>query len=161
MTLDRVTGDRTVRPAGRRKIPAGPTVLVVEDNDLIAVLIRDTLQSYGYRVFLASDAREGILLARALRPHVILMDICLPQMSGLEATRIIKAEPPLKDIPVVAVTAHAMSGDQERILDGGCEAYLSKPFRMADLLRVVEEAVKHPRGRVGTSGKVRRLPRAS
>ena len=148
MTLDWPYAEGRGRPASRRGERRSPLVLVVEDHKLNSVLMRDTLQSYGYRVLIAHDAPEAIRLTWALRPDIILMDICLPGPSGLDATQAIKGNPALRHIPVVAVTAHAMSGDQERILEGGCEGYLSKPFRMADLLRVVRETLKsrrHPK----------------
>ena len=142
MTVDWPYAEGRGRPASHRGAGETPLVLVVEDHTLISVLMRDTLQSYGYRVLIANDAHEGIRLTWALRPDVILMDICLPGMSGLEATRVIKGNSSLRHIPIVAVTAHAMSGDEEKILEGGCEGYLSKPFRMADLERVVHEALE-------------------
>lgn len=161
MTVDWPYAEGRGRPASRRGAGATPLVLVVEDHTLISVLMRDTLQSYGYRVLIAQDAQAGIRLAWALRPDVILMDICLPGMSGLEATRIIKSNPTLRQIPIVAVTAHAMSGDQEKILEGGCEGYLSKPFRMAELAQVVEETLKKRPGPRLLPPAIEDLPQAS
>lgn len=153
--------DGRARPSNRRDDAASSLILVVEDHTLISVLMRDTLHSQGYRVLIAADAGEGLRLASALRPDIILMDICLPDMSGLEATRILKENPVLKQIPVVAVTAHAMAGDQERMLEGGCEAYLSKPFHIADLLRVVRDVLDNHRRSRTRSDDIENLSRAS
>ena len=161
MTLAWPYAEGLGRPASRRGEGATPLVLVVEDHALISVLMRDTLQSYGFRALTANDAREGIRLTWALRPDIILMDICLPVMSGLEATQVIKENPALRHIPIVAVTAQAMSGDQERILRGGCAAYLSKPFRVADLLEVVQKTLESCGGPGVLPATIEGLPQAS
>src|SRR6266851_5923904 len=101
------------------------TVLIVEDNELNMKLFNDLLEAHGYDTLQTKDGMEALKLARLHRPDLILMDIQLPEVSGLEVTKWIKEDDELKTIPVVAVTAFAMKGDEERIRQGGCEAYLS------------------------------------
>jgi two-component system, cell cycle response regulator DivK len=113
------------------------TVLIVEDNELNMKLFHDLLEAHGYGIVGTRDSVEVLDLARAHRPDLILMDIQLPKVSGLEVTKWIKADPELQGIPVVAVTAFAMQGDEERILKGGCEAYLSKPISIAKFMETV------------------------
>src|SRR3954466_14259478 len=110
------------------------TVLIVEDNELNMKLFRDLLEAHGYQTTGTSNGFEALDLVRKLRPDLILMDIQLPQVSGLEVTRWIKDDPELRAIPVVAVTAFAMKGDEERIREGGCEAYLSKPISVGKFI---------------------------
>lgn len=114
-------------------------VLVVEDNAANLRLVNDILKRAGYEVLTASEAQEGIDLAVAQRPDLILMDIQLPGMDGLAATGILKADERTADIPIVALTAHAMRGDEQRILDAGCDRYVSKPIRYKHFLEVVAE----------------------
>ena len=113
------------------------TVLIVEDNELNMKLFRDLLEAHGYQTSGTSNGFEALDLVRKMRPDLILMDIQLPQVSGLEVTRWIKDEPELRAIPVVAVTAFAMKGDEERIREGGCEAYISKPISVSHFLDTV------------------------
>jgi two-component system, cell cycle response regulator DivK len=113
------------------------TVLIVEDNELNLKLFHDLLESHGYDTMGTRSGIEALALARAHRPDLILMDIHLPDVSGLEVTRWIKGDPELCRIPVVAVTAFAMNGDEERIRQGGCEAYLSKPISIAKFMETV------------------------
>jgi two-component system cell cycle response regulator DivK len=113
------------------------TVLIVEDNELNMKLFHDLLESHGYDTMWTRSGIEALALARAHRPDLILMDIHLPDVSGLEVTRWIKGDPELRRIPVVAVTAFAMNGDEERIRQGGCEAYLSKPISIAKFMETV------------------------
>jgi two-component system cell cycle response regulator DivK len=113
------------------------TVLIVEDNELNMKLFHDLLEAHGYDIVGTCDGTGVLELARAHRPDLILMDIQLPKVSGLEVTRWIKNDPELRRIPVVAVTAFAMRGDEERILQGGCEAYLSKPISVAKFMETV------------------------
>ena len=101
------------------------TVLIVEDNELNMKLFHDLLDAHGYNILQTKDGMEALDIAREHHPDLILMDIQLPQVSGLEVTKWIKDDPELRAIPVVAVTAFAMKGDEERIREGGCEAYLS------------------------------------
>ena len=116
----------------------GKTVLIVEDNELNMKLFRDLLEAHGYETSGTSNGFEALDLVRKTRPDLILMDIQLPQVSGLDVTRWIKDDPELRGIPVVAVTAFAMKGDEEKIRDGGCEAYIAKPISVASFLRTVE-----------------------
>lgn len=113
------------------------TVLIVEDNELNMKLFNDLLEANGYRVIQTRNGVEAVALARQHRPNLILMDIQLPEVSGLEVTRWLKEDPELQSIPVVAITAFAMKGDEERIREGGCEAYLSKPISVAKFLETV------------------------
>jgi two-component system cell cycle response regulator DivK len=117
------------------------TVLIVEDNELNMKLFRDLLEAHGYNTAGTSNGFEALDLVRKLRPDLVLMDIQLPQVSGLEVTRWIKDDPELRMIPVVAVTAFAMKGDEERIREGGCEAYLSKPISVGKFIETVRRFI--------------------
>ena len=117
------------------------TVLIVEDNELNMKLFNDLLEAHGYVTLGTRNGVEAMDLARKHRPDLILMDIQLPEVSGLDVTRWLKADPELKAIPVIAVTAFAMKGDEERIREGGCEAYLSKPISVAKFLETVRQFV--------------------
>jgi two-component system cell cycle response regulator DivK len=117
------------------------TVLIVEDNELNMKLFRDLLEAHGYQTAGTSNGFEALVIVRKLRPDLILMDIQLPQVSGLEVTRWIKDDPELRSIPVVAVTAFAMKGDEERIREGGCEAYLSKPISVGKFIETVRRFI--------------------
>jgi two-component system cell cycle response regulator DivK len=114
------------------------TVLVVEDNELNMKLFHDLLEASGYDIVETRNGLEAIDLARTHRPDLILMDIQLPEVSGLEVTKWLKEDDDLRSIPVIAVTAFAMKGDEERIRQGGCEAYLSKPISVAKFLETVK-----------------------
>ena len=113
------------------------TVLIVEDNPLNLKLFKEVLELHGYVTVAATDGSSGLALAREYRPDVILMDIQLPNMSGFEVIRRLKLDPDLQSIPVVAVTAHAMVGDESTIRLTGCEEYLTKPVSIERLLEVV------------------------
>ncbi len=117
------------------------TVLVVEDNELNMKLFHDLLEAKGYNIVQTRNGLEAIDLAREHRPDLILMDIQLPEVSGLEVTKWIKEDDDLRSIPVIAVTAFAMKGDEERIRQGGCEAYLSKPISVAKFLETVKSYI--------------------
>lgn len=117
------------------------TVLIVEDNELNMKLFRDLLEAHGYQTLGTSNGFEALDLVRKHRPALILMDIQLPQVSGLDVTRWIKDDPDLRAIPVVAVTAFAMKGDEERIREGGCEAYLSKPISVGKFIETVRRFI--------------------
>ena len=117
---------------------AARKVLIVEDNDLNMKLFNDLLEAHGYTTFQTKDGREALSIARTHRPDLILMDIQLPEVSGLEITKRLKADEELRGIPVVAVTAFAMKGDEEKIRQGGCEGYIAKPISIAGFMRVVE-----------------------
>ncbi len=118
--------------------PLDKTVLVVEDNDGNMRLLHDVLEADGYNVLQAKDGMEGWRLAREHRPDLILMDIRLPGVSGLEVTKRLKADETLKSIPVIAVTAFAREGDEEKFLEGGCDAYIAKPISLPNFLQTVE-----------------------
>src|SRR6201992_1001543 len=113
------------------------TVLIVEDNELNMKLFHDLLEAHGYSTVGTRNGIEALDLARKHRPDLILMDIQLPEVSGLEVTKWLKDDAELKAIPVVAVTAFAMKGDEERIREGGCEAYLSKPISVGKFIETV------------------------
>ena len=113
-------------------------VLIVEDNDLNMKLFHDLLEAHGYDILQTKDGMEALQLARQHHPDLILMDIQLPEVSGLEVTKWIKEDDDLKAIPVIAVTAFAMKGDEEKIRNGGCEAYIAKPISVANFMRTVE-----------------------
>ena len=117
------------------------TILIVEDNELNMKLFNDLLQAHGYNTLQTRDGRDAVEIARENRPDLILMDIQLPEISGLEVTRMIKADDALRDIPVVAVTAFAMKGDEERIREGGCEGYIAKPISVTSFLETVAKFV--------------------
>lgn len=117
------------------------TVLIVEDNELNMKLFHDLLDAYGYEVLQTREGLKALEIARANRPDLILMDIQLPEVSGLEVTRWIKEDAELAEIPVVAVTAFAMKGDEERIREGGCEAYISKPITVQSFLDTVRRFI--------------------
>jgi two-component system cell cycle response regulator DivK len=118
------------------------TVLIVEDNELNMKLFHDLLQANGFDTIETRNGIEALDLARKHKPDLILMDIQLPEVSGLEVTKWIKEDDELRSIPVIAVTAFAMKGDEERIREGGCEAYLSKPISVAKFLETVRHFVK-------------------
>jgi len=113
------------------------TVLIVEDNELNMKLFHDLLEAHGYRTLQSRNGFDAMDIARANRPDLILMDIQLPEVSGLEVTKWLKEDDDLKSIPVIAVTAFAMKGDEERIRQGGCEAYISKPISVGKFLETV------------------------
>ena len=111
--------------------------MIVEDNELNMKLFNDLLRANGYGTLPMRNGHEALDALKEHRPDLIIMDIQLPEISGLEVTRIIKQDENLRDIPVIAVTAFAMKGDEERIREGGCEAYLSKPISVAKFLETV------------------------
>jgi two-component system, cell cycle response regulator DivK len=115
------------------------TVLIVEDNELNMKLFNDLVETRGCRILQTRSGVEAVDLARKYSPDLILMDIQLPEVSGLEVTKWLKDDPDLKAIPVVAVTAFAMKGDEERIRQGGCEAYLSKPISVGKFIETVRQ----------------------
>jgi two-component system, cell cycle response regulator DivK len=115
------------------------TVLIVEDNELNMKLFNDLLEAHGYATLKTSNGIEAIELARKHVPDLILMDIQLPEVSGLEVTKWLKDDEELRHIPVIAITAFAMKGDEERIREGGCEAYLSKPISVAKFIATVRK----------------------
>ncbi|MCZ6743774.1 MAG: response regulator [Alphaproteobacteria bacterium] len=116
-------------------------VLIVEDNELNLKLFRDLLEAHGYETLQTKDGMEVMQLARDHKPNLILMDIQLPEVSGLEVTKWIKQDEELKSIPVIAVTAFAMKGDEEKIREGGCEAYIAKPISVTSFIEVIERVL--------------------
>nr|WP_321456736.1 response regulator [uncultured Cohaesibacter sp.] len=112
-------------------------ILIVEDNELNMKLFLDLLEAYGYETVGTRSGLDALQLAKEHMPDLILMDIQLPEVSGLEVTKWLKEDDDLRTIPVVAVTAFAMKGDEERIRQGGCEAYLSKPISVAKFIETV------------------------
>lgn len=113
------------------------TILIVEDNELNMKLFHDLLDANGYETLQTRSGVDALELAREHVPDLILMDIQLPEVSGLEVTKWLKDDDDLRDIPVVAVTAFAMKGDEERIREGGCEAYISKPISVTHFLDTI------------------------
>ena len=114
------------------------TVLIVEDNELNMKLFHDLLEAQGYETLETREGLAALSLAREHKPDLILMDIQLPEISGLEVTKWLKEDDELSHIPVVAVTAFAMKGDEERIREGGCEAYISKPISVTHFLDTIK-----------------------
>lgn len=121
-----------------KDVPQQKTILIVEDNDLNMKLFHDLLEAHGYRILQTKDGMESLKLARQHRPDLILMDIQLPEVSGLEVTKWLKEDDELHTIPVIAVTAFAMKGDEERIRQGGCEAYISKPISVPRFIETIK-----------------------
>ena len=133
MTVAAMSQDHGIDPrAPQRK------VLIVEDNDLNMKLFNDLLEAHGYDTLQTKDGVEALRMARQHRPDLILMDIQLPEVSGLEVTKWLKEDDDLRAIPVIAVTAFAMKGDEEKIREGGCEAYIAKPISVATFLQTVQ-----------------------
>jgi len=132
MTLEVPKSNGITNPSMRKKI------LIVEDNDLNMKLFNDLLVAHGYGTLQTRDGFEALALARQHHPDLILMDIQLPEVSGLQVTQWIKKDDDLRMIPIIAVTAFAMKGDEEKIRDGGCEAYIAKPISVVSFLRTVE-----------------------
>ena len=118
------------------------TILVVEDNELNMKLFNDLLESHGYIVVQTRDGLAALELARQHKPDLILMDIQLPEVSGIEVTKWLKEDDVLKSIPVIAVTAFAMKGDEQKIREGGCEAYISKPISVMSFLQTIDKYLK-------------------
>ncbi len=115
------------------------TVLVVEDNELNMKLFHDLLEAHGIETVETRDGSEVLDLARKHKPDLILMDVQLPEVSGLEVTKWLKDDEELKTIPVIAVTAFAMKGDEQKIRDGGCEDYISKPISVTNFIEVIQK----------------------
>jgi two-component system cell cycle response regulator DivK len=113
-------------------------ILHVEDNPANRMIVRDLLEFQGYQVVEVSDGEEALAAAERERPDLILMDIQLPRITGLEATRRIKAREGLRLIPIIAVTSFALSGDDQKAAAAGCDAYIAKPYRPRDLLQLIK-----------------------
>ena len=111
-----------------------PKILLVEDNEMNRDMLSRRLMRKGYEVVLAVDGESGVAMAKSDAPHLILMDMSLPVLDGWEAARRLKADPITQPIPVIALTAHAMSGDREKAIEAGCDDYDTKPIEMERLL---------------------------
>jgi two-component system cell cycle response regulator DivK len=116
-------------------------ILVVEDNELNLRLLTDLLEYHGYSLLLSREGAAALDIARQHRPDLILMDIQLPDISGTEAARRLKADEQTREIPIIAVIAFALSGDRARVLASGCDDYISKPFNITELLKLVERYI--------------------
>lgn len=114
-------------------------ILVIEDQEDNRRILRDLLTSAGYEMLEATTGEEGVVLAAAQRPDLILMDIQLPGLDGYEVTRRIKGDPALRHIPIIAVTSYALSGDDQKAFAAGCDAYVTKPFSPRALLAKIRE----------------------
>ena len=122
------------------------SVLIVEDNELNMKLFHDLLEAHGYGTIETRSGVEAVELTRKHHPDLILMDIQLPEVSGLEVIQWIKDDEQLKHIPIIAITAYAMKGDEEKIRQGGCEAYLSKPISVVKFLETVRNYIGDAKG---------------
>jgi len=131
-------GDEPPRSATKR-------ILIVEDNELNMKLLRDVLEAYGYSTVTTGRGAAALTLAREHRPDLILLDLQLPDISGFDALRRLKDDEETRNIPVVAVTAFAMVGDERKALASGCDGYVAKPILLRDFLKLVEKFI----GRVG------------
>lgn len=118
---------------------AAKTVLIVEDNELNMKLFRDLLEVHNFKTLQTKNGKEAFEIVKEQKPDLVLMDIQLPEVSGLEVTKWIKAEDSVKHIPVIAVTAFAMKGDEQKILDGGCQDYIAKPISVTNFLDVIKK----------------------
>jgi two-component system cell cycle response regulator DivK len=118
------------------------TILHVEDNPANRMIVRDLLEFQGYRVVDVVDGVEALAAAERERPNLILMDVQLPHISGLEATRRIKAREDLHHIPIVVVTSFALSGDDQRAYAAGCDAYIAKPYKPRELLQLIQKILQ-------------------
>lgn len=121
---------------------AEKTILVVEDNEMNMKLMRAVLHMGKYRMLEAADAERGLALAREQRPDLILMDLHLPVMDGISATRILKADPALRHIPVFAISGFAMESDQEKAMDAGFAGYITKPVSVKFLLETLAQVLR-------------------
>jgi CheY-like chemotaxis protein len=118
--------------------------LLIEDNEMNRDMLSRRLQKKGYEVLIAVDGGQGVEMTKAEKPDLVLMDMSLPVLDGWEATRQIKAEPATKGIPVIALTAHAMSGDREKAIEAGCNDYDTKPIELPRLLGKIEALLQKP-----------------
>ena len=124
-------------PGEQRPPAAAKRILIVEDNELNMKLLNDVLEAHGYDIVKTGQGREAITMARELHPDLILIDIQLPDISGLEVSRRLKGDPHTRPIPLIAVTAFAMAGDERKTLDSGCDAYVAKPIMLNAFLALV------------------------
>jgi two-component system cell cycle response regulator DivK len=131
-----------LRGGYRRGVSMPKKVMIVEDNELNMKLFRDLIEASGYETVRTRDGLQALDLARRHRPDLVLMDIQLPEVSGIEVTKWLKEADDLRHIPVIAVTAFAMKGDEEKIKEGGCEAYISKPISVLSFLQTIDGFLK-------------------
>ena len=117
------------------------TILLVEDNEMNSNMLSRRLQRRGYEIILAEDGQQGVELAISRQPELILMDLSLPVLDGLEATRRLKADPATLRIPIIALTAHAMASDQTKAIEAGCDDFDTKPIELDRLLGKIEQAI--------------------
>jgi two-component system cell cycle response regulator DivK len=122
-----------------------PTILIVEDNELNRDMLSRRLERRGYDTLVAMDGEQGLEVARRIQPNLILMDMSLPVLDGWEATKRLKSAPETAAIPIVALTAHAMSGDRERALEAGCDEYDTKPVEFPRLVLKIEALLNSKR----------------
>ena len=118
---------------------SGRTVLYIEDNEYNRKIVRQLFSRTSYRLIEAVDGEAGVTMAREERPDLILMDVQLPKMSGLDATRVLKEDARTRDIPVIVITSFALSGDREKAADAGAASYLAKPYSPRELLALVRQ----------------------
>src|SRR5713226_2615573 len=148
LNRDRYHSDNPTNTGAHRENTNRKRILIVEDNDLSSMLLNDFLVIHGYETLEARHGLEAIKLTQDNKPDLILMDIRLPDLSGLDVTRVLKQDDQTKYIPVIAVTAFAMSGDKAKALGSGCDAYISKPVILKNLLRMVDSFLS-PSSRIG------------
>jgi len=122
---------------GAAPAPGTKRILVVEDNELNMKLLNDVLEAHGYAVISTGRGMVAVEWAKLYRPDLILMDLQLPDLSGLEATRLLKADAATRHIPIIAVTAFAMAGDAKKALEHGCDAYVAKPIVLREFLNLI------------------------
>jgi CheY-like chemotaxis protein len=120
-----------------------PRILLIEDNEENRDALSRRLERRGFDVIMASDGKEGIAKARAEAPDLVLMDMNLPELDGWEATRMLRALPETSQLPIIALTAHAMAGDREKALEAGCTEYHTKPVELALLMEQIEGLLNH------------------
>jgi two-component system cell cycle response regulator DivK len=130
-----------------------PKILLVEDNEMNRDMLSRRLQRKGYLVVLAVDGQSGVEMARTQAPDLVLMDMSLQVLDGWEATRRLKADAPTKHIPIIALTAHAMSGDREKALEAGCDDYDTKPVELPRLLGKIEALLSRGGGKMASTDK--------
>jgi two-component system cell cycle response regulator DivK len=138
-----------IAPAGVERAMSAKTILYVEDNEVNRRLVRDLLKRTSYRLLEAPDGEAGMAIARQEHPDLILMDVQLPRVSGIEATRTLRGEPATADTPIIAITSFALGGDEQKAREAGATAYLAKPFSPRDLLEMIRRLLPEDPGAEG------------